>query len=53
MNSSDIIAIVEVDLQVWPTNLVLEFEMWGHFDTKQKSKSLCLIVFDHMVYPDP
>ena len=49
--------------------LVLEFEMWRHFDTKQKSKSFtlcdCIIYtepkfltsknfpFDFMVYPDP
>ena len=38
--------------------LVLEFEMWRHFDTKKETKivyfvSLCLIVIDRMVYPDP
>ena len=35
-----------------PTGLVLEFKMWRNFDTKQKSKSLCLIVFDHIVYSE-
>ena len=29
-----------------PVGLVLEFEMWRHFDTKQKSKSFTLFVFD-------
>ena len=34
--------------------LVLEFEMWRHFETKiVYFVSLCLIVFVCMVYPDP
>ena len=42
-----------------PAALVLEFEMWWHFDTKQKSKPFTLYncvwlcVIDCMVYPDP
>ena len=42
-------------LEIWTwslsTDLVLEFEMWEHFNTKQKSKSFTLC--DCMVYPDP
>ena len=34
-----------------PAGLVLEFEMWRHFDAKQKL--LCLVALDCMVYPLP
>ena len=33
--------------------MVLEFEMRRHFDIKKKSESLCLIMFDCMVNPNP
>ena len=46
MNSSDIIAIVEVDLQVWPARIRDLGAFWYKTEIK-------IIVFDYMVYPDP
>ena len=37
-------------LQLHSSNISLEFEMWRHFDKKQKE--IKIIVFDRIVYPD-